>query len=294
MLDRESTFADPVIVKLLQERFIPVAIDQAYQRRQKDNEGRFYRKIVEQSPRNGNGTTQGLFSADAAGRLLGFTNNRGAKRVLAMMTDSLQKYRPLKVTAISKGAPDERYNPSPPKGGLVVCVTTKVLGGYEKPKNEFRRILQASLGRDNLWIRADEHADLVKGVMPQSLLSRIARFHLVDNTRGEPPMWKLNEIEKLEGGLQGGLMRASIHLQTEGKDRGYELQMFGHIESKGGKVTRFDLIAKGYFWGAGTYTREPPKGRFPLAIAFTLADGKDPAYAVPPQASRGWVDGYIK
>ena len=69
MLDRESTFADPAIVKLLQTRFIPVAIDQAYQRRQKDNEGKFYQKIANQGPRKvGRGTTQGLYSADASGR----------------------------------------------------------------------------------------------------------------------------------------------------------------------------------------------------------------------------------
>ena len=59
MLDRESTFANPAIVKLLQTRFIPVAIDQAYQRRQKDNEGKFYQKIANQGPRKiGRGTTQ--------------------------------------------------------------------------------------------------------------------------------------------------------------------------------------------------------------------------------------------
>jgi hypothetical protein len=31
-----------------------------------------------------------------------------------------------------------------------------------------------------------------------------------------------------------------------------------------------------------------------LAIAFTLADGSDVADGVPPQGSRGWVQGYIK
>ena len=161
MIDRESTFANPSIVKLLQTQFIPVAIDQAYQRRQKDNEGRFYQKIANQSPRKvGRGTTQGLFTADASGRLLAFTNNRGADRVLGMMKSSLQKHRPVKVVAIAKGTPDARYNPKPPTGGLVVRVTSKVLGGYEKTDNEYRRIFQASLGRDNLWIRAAEHTAL--------------------------------------------------------------------------------------------------------------------------------------
>ena len=295
MLDRESTFANPAIVKLLQTRFIPVDIDQAYQRRQQDNEGRFYQKIANQGPRKvGRGTTQGLYAADASGRFLGYNNNRSANRVLGMMQSALAKHRPAKVAAIAKGKLDARYNPAPPKGGLVVRVTSKVLGGYEEPDNEWRRIYQTSLGRDNFWIRADEHAALAKGQLPQSLLKRLARFHLVDNARGEPPMWRDNEITKLEGTLRNGQLRATAHLQTTKGDRGYEVQLFGYIETKNGKVTRLDLVAKGNFWGEGTYTRRAPKGRFPLAIAFTLADGKDAADTIPPQGSRGWLPGYIK
>jgi len=295
VLDRESTFANPVIVKLLQTRFIPVAIDQAYQRRQKDNEGKFYQKIANQGPRKvGRGTTQGFYTADAAGRLLAFTNNRGADRVLRMINGSLEKHRPVKATAIAKGAPDARYNPKLPKGGLVVRVTSKVLGGYEEPENEYRKIFQQSLGRDNLWISASEHAALTKDRLPQSLLQRLARFHLVDNTRGEPPMWRENEIQKLQGTLRNGQLRATVQLKTAKGDRGYEAELLGHIETEAGKVTRLDVVAKGEFWGEGTYTRNAPKGRFPLAIAFTLADGKDAADTIPPQGSRGWLPGYMR
>ena len=295
MLDRESTFADPAIVKLLQTRFIPVAIDQAYQRRQQDNEGKFYQKIANQGPRKvGRGTTQGLYTADASGQMLAFTNNRGATRVLGMMKGALKKYRPVKVTAIAKGTPDARYNPKPPKGGLVVRVTSKVLAGYEEPETEYRRIFQQSLGRDNLWISAGEHAALAKGQLPQILLKRIARFHLIDNTRGEPPMWRENEIKKLEGTLRTGQLRGTVHLRTAKGDRGYEAELLGHIETKAGKVTRLDVVAKGEFWGEGTYTRNAPKGRFPLAIALTLADGKDAADTIPPQGSRGWLPGYMR
>ncbi len=295
MLDRESTFADPTIVKLLQTRFIPVAIDQAYQRRQKDNEGRFYQKIANQGPRKiGRGTTQGLYTADAAGTLLAFTNNRGAQRVQRMLQTALQKHQPVKVAAITKGLPDARYNPQPPEGGLVVRVTSKILSGYEEPENEFRRIFQTSLGRDNLWIRADEHTKLAKGQLPKSLLKRLARYHLVDNTRGEPTMWRENEIEKLEGKIINGQLRATVQLKTAKGDRGYHTQLLGKLEIKNGRVTRLDLVAKGQFWGEGTYTRNAPKGKFPLAIAFTLADGKDAADTIPPQGSRGWVQGYIQ
>ena len=117
---------------------------------------------------------------------------------------------------------------------------------------------------------------------------------MVDNTRGEPPMWRENEIKKLEGKIEKGQLRATVQLKTAKGDRGYEAELFGRVETKGGKVIRLDVVAKGEFWGEGTYTRNAPKGRFPLAIAFTLADGKDAADTIPPQGSRGWLPSYIR
>ena len=129
MLDRESTFKDPEIVRLLKSRFIPVAIDQAYQRRQKDAEGDFYRKIAGQGPRNNfQGTTQGLYLATASGKFLGFNNNRGGDRIRRMMKKALEGFRASGAEVIERGKVDARYNPSPPEGGMVVRVQSKVLG----------------------------------------------------------------------------------------------------------------------------------------------------------------------
>ena len=92
----------------------------------------------------------------------------------------------------------------------------------------------------------DEHAALAKGQLSKSLLKRIARFHLIDNTRGEPPMWKDNEIKKLKGTLQGkngnSQLRATVHLQSADNKRAFEAELFGHIETRNGKVTRLDLV----------------------------------------------------
>ena len=66
------------------------------------------------------------------------------------------------------------------------------------------------------------------------------------------------------------------------------------VESKDGRVTRFDVVVKGLFRGEGPYTRGAPKGEFPLAISLQLADGSDVADGIPPQGSRGWLDGYIR
>src|SRR5207244_1123336 len=60
--------------------------------------------------------------------------------------------------------------------------------------------------RDHLWLTADEVQALVpaqprKGALlqvPRRVAERILRFHLVDNTRGEPPMWRREEIRTQE------------------------------------------------------------------------------------------------
>lgn len=56
---------------MLKADFVPVAVDQAYQRRQKDTEGEFYRKIAGQGPLSDfQGTTQGFYIATSTGELL--------------------------------------------------------------------------------------------------------------------------------------------------------------------------------------------------------------------------------
>lgn len=298
MLDRASNFSNPEVVALLRSEFVPVAIDQAYQRRQKDAEGRFYRKIANQGPRkvgDGGPTTQGHYLATPDGVFLGYRNHRDPAVLLDAMREALEQYTPKRVSPIDAGEPDRRYVYGPPEGGLVVRVHSRVLGGYEETGDRWKKIFQSGTGRDNFWIREDEHEALVRGEVSPSLAIRLARFHLVDNTRGEPPMWSNEEIVdwKLRI-LDDGRLVGSIHLEAESGDREFKADILGFVEVSEGRVTRFDLVARGPFRGEGPYTGGAPKGEFPLAIAFTLADGSDVADSIPPQGSRGWLDGYIR
>jgi hypothetical protein len=119
------------------------------------------------------------------------------------------------------------------------------------------------------------------------------RFHLIDNTRGEPPLWRSREVRAAEIALhrEEGRLRLSgtVQLKTEGGDRGYEPSLLGYLESRDGKVTRLDLVARGEFWGQGRYTGGAPPGRFTLAVAFALAAGGE-ASRVPPQGARDLGD----
>jgi hypothetical protein len=301
VLDRASTFAHPDIIKMLKSSFVPVAIDQAYQRRQKDSEGELYRKIAGQGPQNdfSGGTTQGFYAASSSGELLFYNNNRNPDRVAGLMKQALAKDS----SASKKSAPiaddetpDKRFNPTPPEGGLVLRVRAKVLGGYQEDAafDPSTQIFQSSLSRDNLWLTRAEHEALVGGEFPVKLGQRIARYHLVDNTRGEPPMWSPEEIQSLNIRVEKGELRGSVTLETADGKRAFKTDLFGVVETKEGRVTRLDFVAKGLFRGHGPYTKNPPPGDFPLGISFSLADGDDVADAIPPQGSRGWVDGYFR
>lgn len=297
MLDRESTFADPEIIKLLTTKFVPVAIDQAYQRRQKDTEGDFYRKIAGKSPRgdgSNGGTTQGLYVSTPEGVYLGYSNHRDPERIKRLLMDCLGKYRPAKSESIKATKIDARYNPKLPTDGLVVRVQSKVLSGYAPTENRWQKIFQTSISRDNLWISKSEHEAIAQGTIPDSVQRRIARFHLVDNTRGEPPMWQDKEIRKLKMEIQGDRITGSALLHTDNNSRGYDVDIVGTVKVNDGKVVRLDMVARGDFWGEGPYTRNAPKGKFPLAVTFRLADGSDVADGIPPQGSRGWLTGYLQ
>lgn len=288
-----SVFSDKDLIDVLSSKFVPVAIDQWYERRQKDSKGDFYRKIAGQGPRKDfQQTTQGMYVATADGQLLGYINHHEVGRVRKMVDAALAKFEPGDAAEVKPKVVDQDYARVPPKDGLVVRVHTQILGGYEEPDHEYRRIFQEAIARDNLWISADEKAQLIKGTLPKSLSIRIAKFHLIDNTRGEPPMWTSEEVRSAEFSLKDGILSGEFHVETKDGKRGFEGNIYGHVDSDGSSLKRFDLVAKGRYWGNGQHTTKPPKGKFPIAMSFRLPDSEDPADLIPPQGTKGWLGGY--
>ncbi|MEO0479678.1 MAG: hypothetical protein AAF196_09380 [Planctomycetota bacterium] len=305
MLDRESTFTDQNLLQSLRDHCIPVALDQAYERRQEDAKGEFYRRIAGQGPRKDfRGSTQGFYLATADGELLMYNNNRRPELVARLVRAALERFDAAAETRpaaqpIEDGEPDPQWSPEPPDGGLVLRTHTRVLGGYPEraespePRREWRRIMETALGRDNCWLTREEHRALASGEVPGSAIRRIVRFHFVDNTRGEPPMWRANEVESLEFERDGDQIRGNVRLRAKDDSREYVAAFLAELAIEDGSVTRFDLIADGSFRGEGRYTPGAPPDWFPLAVSLTLADGHDVADRIPPQGSRGWVRGYL-
>ena len=285
---------------MLKQDFVPVAIDQWYQRRQEDAEGDFYRKVASQGPRSDfEQTTQGRYVCTADGKLLGYNNNRGPERLSELMVKSLKDYGSSNVRDTKPiDATNLEYDHTPPVGGLKLRVHSKILEGYAE-QEDWRKVFVSAIGRDNCWLTAEEQKELAKtisvgGPISQKIAQRIARYHLIDNTRGEPPRWKIGEVNSLEIAIKDGIISGRVHLETADGERGYQAAILGKAAAADGVVTRFDFIAKGDFWGDGPYTSHAPKGRFPLVVAFRIGDGVDISDQVMPHGAKGWIEGYYQ
>jgi len=305
-VDRASTFEDAIAIRLLADEFIPVAVDAWYEVQRKDTEGEFYRCIVSQDAEiTPDRSTQGFYVALADGTLVAAWYNRGPGILGPHLGGALRRLREEKAVPTGRfpeggaGVADARLDRKPPEGGMVVEVFTRILEGdwSDAPDGERGRLFRESTGRDRLWVRAEEAKAIAKGELPVALQRRIARFHLIENTRGTPPVWAAGEVKSVAmaleraasappgGGVGYRLVGTASLLAVDGS-RGFDADLLGHVEAgASGAITRFDVVARGAAWGQGRYTQHGPKGRYKLAIAFSLAAKAAPAM-IPPLGSR--------
>jgi hypothetical protein len=324
---RELTFSDPSIISLIQKEFIAVAGDDWYERRKEDAEGTFFRSVADQGPRKGAGgsTRQGIYIFTAGGKLLGYRNSQNAAVMRQVINQGLSVWNKLPQEQRQPGAvavPDEiktdkRYTRTAPPGTVIVNVFTRILdrakdGTYAPGTSVFPGGDRAA--RDHLWLLDAEWRGLIPREarpgqsfpLPRELAQRMVRFHLIDNTRGEPPMWTSEQVRSTELVLTVEEVNdRGMRLRLSGKgllataadsaraNRGFAFQMLGylHYDSIQKKMDRFDVVVLGDHWGEGTFTGHARPGRAPLGIVFTLARG-DAADQVPPQAARS-LAGYL-
>lgn len=304
MTDRLLVFADPEVRKLLREEFVAVTGDDWYQRRRKDAEGDFFRAMVDQSPRKGSHTKQGHYVLTAGGKFLGFNNNRGPERRLAMMKEALKKWQSVRASEKglkipARGKDDERYHHELPDGGQIVKVFTRCL---EEREGRLQKLAGDEAGNqaavDHLWLRKEEVAELAQlvaaggGEFPEEVGLRIAKFHLRDNTRGEPRDWKKEEIKKCSFKVDGGgKVSGEFLIESADGKLGYRGSFQGGLKVEGGKLTRFEILVLGQHRGESRYTKGARPGKSPMGQVFQLSDGKKAADRIPPQGIR-WAPGY--
>ncbi|BDS08265.1 hypothetical protein NT6N_33050 [Oceaniferula spumae] len=307
MTDRLLVFSNPEVQKLLKEKFIPVAGNDWYQRRRQDAEGEFFRNMASQGPRKGEGgsTRQGHYVFTSGGKLLGYNNNRGAERRLAMIHDALKKWEALpdaekKAEVPDRGKVDAKFTRNLPEGGRIINVYIRAL---EKRNGKAMAMTGEKVGRlaavDHLWLRASEEAELHRlvkaggGELPAWFTHRILRYHLVDSTRGEPPLWKFSEVKTNQISIDAkGKVHGAFGMRTEDQKRGYAGALHGRISfNSDGKLASVELLANGQHWGEGRYTKGARPGKTHLAVYLELSDGSNPADRIPPQGMH-WERAY--
>jgi hypothetical protein len=308
------------------EEYVAVAADDWYQRRRDDAEGKFFRAVADQGPRKGQGgsTRQGIYCLTADGKLLAYKN---AGQDAGVMRDVLrqglrewqklpaERRRPGALAVEDVGKQDARYSRTPPVGGAVVRTYTRILD--RDAKGELCKGTCKTLGgdraaRDHLWLTAEDVRAMLPAEprpgaslpLPPRVADRVLRFHLIDNTRGEPPMWEREQMRSQKLTLTvTDVTPGEVRLRLDGEallathadparaDRGFDARFLGYVYYDTAKkvLTRFDVVAVGEHWGQGTFTRGARPGRSPLGVAFELVRG-DRADLVPPQGARNLND----
>jgi hypothetical protein len=321
---RALAFSDPEVIALAARAFIPAAENCSYLQQQQDSKGEFFRHIAEQGHYAGrtqpSATRQGIYACTAEGHLLASINTRDAGPMLAMMQEALGRWHERERSADRQeppcpDEPDPRYRRDYPVDGLVLNVYSRDLPrAVETRPADWRR---EAVNFDHAWFTRQEADSLVpEGVAPGSrypvpaaIVRRLARFHLLDNVRGETPMWRDGEVERAEMTLEiTSVGPDGVDLRLEGAvrttargswavrpfrerlaqaERGFDCRLMGFLchDLSSSRFVRFDLLAMGIRWGGSEHNvRWDDLDPAPMGVALELA-GNQPRDRVPPQGS---------
>lgn len=284
MWDRRFLFTDDKIIAKLRD-FIPMVGNTHDLQNHRSPIGTWFKQTASKvNTRNlDEQTSQGFYVVAADGSAYVFNNNRSVERVLQTLDTGMAGFRsspPAKVEI----AQEKQWAPEPPADATVLRVYSRI-----RPVPQGCDTSNENLQRDHFWLLAPEVAALRKGEVPEALTLRLCRFVFVDAIRGEPDFWRGDQIRSRSFKVSGTSLTGSFEMQTADGKRG----MAGSLElqiSKSGKVKGF---AETISWGPGTYTPNPPAGKFPLKFAFIMAPKTRDTVA--PQAAmfgREYLTGY--
>jgi hypothetical protein len=289
VLAREAILNHPEVVKLLRARFVAIAIDNADNLNMTAAEKEFL------ADKGLKFSTQGMSVFTAGGKVLGMGGGFEPVQVKEMLVKALDRYQPEESVRVPpRDSNDPGLQPLP-EGTLVLYVTWKVVGEYDRtrsplliPTERYNRQVQDSMGVDRLWVRQDEAEALAHSAFPESLRKRILPHLAYTLAGGRDGKVKSFDLTVRAGRLTGTFQAGG----------GEPCQLRGVIDVRDGKVTRFDVVAKGLgTWvedcGFSACLRMVPKGeRVPVAVLFSLACPRDELARVPPHRARH--NGYLR
>lgn len=312
MTDRWAGIGTDGRTRALLEEFECVAVNCSLVQQADDEEGRFFRTIVLQSGRTSGRwadmsfeeaaaaapdwefglrhTHQGHFVGTAAGLLLGssFGHRDGGDRTAAMLEQAFAKWQELPepttplVRPVGRRDPKKSWPAMPDDDWVVLQLTCRDLDA--NPTAQKQLDMPDAFNNDHIWLTPAEVASLAPAAglptgsefdAPQALVSKLARFHLIDTVRGEGVTWPGDAVQE-----------ARLTLRVESSGNGQtELTLLGDVtltehpdgaspgdwslESNDGSATSADTSARRrpYWRGLtcsvfGKLTFEHTRGRF--------------------------------
>lgn len=294
-MDRASTYVDDETVELIRTGVVAVGISLQEELKAQDGAGDFFRKVVNQRPEPKH-SKQGYYIVSPDGTLLkGWMYPRPDDgTVKRNLKEALAAYQPPSRIEPLDPRVDRGCKPPVPAGVVVVETRSRLYEAtFLRSGVDRFDLIQKTMGHDRLWILKPEADALVQGTLPDSLLERILRFHLGDNTRCYLTRWVPDAIRSVRVEMKregtGYVVEGSAHLEEQGK--GFEAKLYGRIDVRDGALSRFDLIAHGTAWGQQNGVDYFPTGKFTVGNAFTLARPGVTFDALPVW---GWVPDYMK
>ena len=316
-------------MKKLAARFVAAADEVWYLHNRKGPECDFFRKFCEDGHYGGRrrptNTRQGIYCCTPAGEFLASVNTQDPRAMARMLETALAKWRTIPgkrrylATPPAAGAGramrgEGRY----PAGGLVLAVYSRDLPRKKRPDDWRAR----AWNRDYAWFRRIEARaflpeEIARGAthtVPEALVARIARFHLVDNVRGQTLPYRASDVKEARLETQVVAVRGTrVEIRMTGRTRtwvegrwhvggmrsqpveakrGFLANLAGRavFDKKTGRFVAFELVAAGTRTGGTRYNaRHDDLGPAPMGVALVLA-GESPAERVAPAFfwSYGW------
>lgn len=300
---------------------MPVAENGRHLQSRQDAKGEFFRLVAAQRSCTAqvlpSATWQGLYLCTAAGELLAWGNPHDVRQALTLIQHALEHW-PRRANQSTQPIIPESYEPDPeyewayPENGLVLKGYVRDLP-RESGESDLRK-----WNLDYAWFTQKEAASLVKEAaeigqrypIPQPLILRLVRFHLLDTVRGESLRWRSEHVKRAEVFLMVEERKGEqVKLRLEGRvrneappsfeinpytgkvvdmGRGIDLRLLGCLtyQKERQAFSRFDMIAVGLRWGATAYNdRFGDLGPAPIGFAFELA-GTTLLERTPPHAIR--------
>ena len=278
------------------------------------DQGHYGRPRAEGAPRDA-GTRQGIYACAPSGALLASINALDADAVLATIETAKAAWTALPDAQrwLDPGVdlrPAHRWEWSCPTDGLVLVRTVRELPEDGDPRAAPRR----PSNRDHAWFSADEARLLLpeplqpgsRVVVPPLVIRRLARFHLVDNIKGQTlpfaeaevaDSWLASEVVSRDGDEVVLRLSGATRAVAEGPwlmgenawtpDAEYPRSVTCELAGRAvwspsrGAFTSFELVGLAEYRGSGWLNNRKPEDHGPIGFLFTLAP-RTPAAKVPP------------